>query len=284
VEGRLYDDADDEIYCPPEISGEYNWPVLIAQMQEEMRRKQRLEDDPVDDGGSFTDDDMRDNPRNGDWLQKPSSEIFRFHRDHTTTDDEMDEKMRILFSTLQITSVPQFPNVLTHLTHIKEADVFCLRLGSGDTPSHDHWLNDSLMSTMMSEFTKTSKEIDNVVVYDPQFLEKCKRDEVPWKRNNMHAQILEKVFITVTISVGVNVMLIQLKPFLLLTEYNPTCTLGLCGIPICRRECPLVFRDFVLLQQIYQQQHRSRGPYLIVFRFRTLEGECKTSKTSNKVQ
>jgi len=40
---------------------------------------------------------------------------------------------------------------------------------------------------MMSEFTKTSKEIDNVVVYDPQFLEKCKRDEVPWKRNNMHA-------------------------------------------------------------------------------------------------
>ncbi len=186
MEGRRYDDADDEIYCTPEITGIYNWPELIAKMQEEMRRKKRLEDDPVDDGGSFTDDDMRDNPRNGDWLQKPSSEIFRFHRDHTTTDEKMDEKMRILLSTLQITSGPDFPNVLRHLEHIKEDDVFCLRLGSGDTPDYIHWLNDSLISTMMSEFTKTSKEIDNVVVYDPQFLAKCTTDAVPWK-HKQHA-------------------------------------------------------------------------------------------------
>ena len=243
AEGRQYDDADDEIYCPPELPGGWNMGDIIAQAKERIRRENELNDDPVVDDNELNDDPVvddlvvnRENLRNGDWLQKPSSEIFQFHRALTMTDEKMDDKMLSLLFTLQITSKPHFPNVLTHLEHIKEDDLCCLRLGSEDTPGVTHWLDDSLISTIMTLFTKTSPLIDNVVVYDPQFLEKCKSDKVPWKNNNMHEQILKKVFITVRISVGVNVMLIQLKPFLLLTEYNPTCTLGLRGIPISRRE------------------------------------------------
>lgn len=233
AEGRQYNDADDEIYCPPELPGGFNMGDIIAQATERIRREEELNDDPVVDDLVV----IRENLRNGDWLQKPSSEIFQFHRGaHTMTDEKMDDKMLSLLFSLQITSKPDFPNVLTHLEHIKEDDLCCLRLGSEDTPGVTHWLDDSLISTIMTLFTKTSPLIDNVVVYDPQFLEKCKSDKVPWKNNNMHEQILKKVFITVRISVGVNVMLIQLKPFLLLTEYNPTCTLGLRGIPISRRE------------------------------------------------
>ena len=217
---------------------------IIAQAKERIRRENELNDDPVVDDNELNDDPVvddlvvnRENLRNGDWLQKPSSEIFQFHRGaHTMTDEKMDDKMLSLLFSLQITSKPDFPNVLTHLAHIKEDDLCCLRLGSEDTPGVTHWLNDSLIATIMTLFTKTSPLIDHVVVYDPQFLERCKSDKVPWKNNNMHEQILKKVFITVRISVGVNVMLIQLKPFLLLTEYNPTCTLGLRGIPISRRE------------------------------------------------
>ena len=239
AEGRLYNEEDEEIYCPPELPGGWNSADVMAQATELTRLEKERNNDRVVE--AFTDDDtdedITDNPRNDEWLQKQSSEIFRFQRDRRTTNKKMDEKMQSLLSTLQITSIPQFPNVLTHLAHITESDVFCLRLGSGDTPDYIHWLNDSLISTMMSLFTKTSEEIDNnVVVYDPQFLEKSKSDRVPWKDNNIHEQILKKVFITVRISVGVNVMLIHLKPFLLLTEYNPTCTLGLRRIPISRRE------------------------------------------------